>query len=778
MVHPQHGTTRLALALSVVLLALACGGGGEKKPSAGEIKPSLNWQSVPGASAIEAHPYRYSASASSSSTGNVSFTLATGPSGASLTGNVLTWMPSAGQVGTSQAFKMTASNGTTSADQFWTVAVASNASPVFTSAPPSTSKAGHLYAYSLAASDADGDPIQFEMVKAPQGALLDGARLTWAPLVGDAGQAAEFLVRIRDGFGGTVDQHWNVTPVPNAIPVFNGQPPSDVDFLQGHPVFDYTLDVSDADGDSITYALVQAPDGVTLNGNKLHWEPTPDQERLPQTFEVRASDGCGGVCSQVWTKAYSGVLRGKFSLTYQDAAGNAIRQTEDPDFMVKFEALIPDGSGGWLHKPGQVNTDGSFSISDIPPGGYWLCQGKTGDYIWTDRGTIDLGYLVLGQPYRPRTSGDVTYHFSLTNLSPWLYDSTLYFAVPTLGNCLSFDSMNLLQGTPTNGDTILDASTKGWAFGGYPLADASKGDEIYVAQTVKQTENGLTWTVLDRFFKSSNLTQVDGTEFKMVGAMTQAPRQTIEFHYLSNQSSTLAPYMGGATAVPYRTRWELLAVPGGLKNGLPNAWQVYDSSISPAFGIPMLTEGYATLDNSPQIDTAIQVGNPFPNAWPLAYSNKLRFSRSIQGLPGGVSFPLELSLLTVRTEPPTQQNPLAQALGPVLAPAINGLDLSVNQQGVGTTPLISWDPPALGKPTHYVITVLDASQAGNGMSPVGSFHVHERKLALLPGLLEKGHYYAVVIAAIASGGVDTAATPFWRGMPYASAQFASGLIQP
>jgi hypothetical protein len=68
---------------------------------------------------------------------------------------------------------------------------------------------------------------------------------------------------------------------------------------EGSP-YTYDFRVQDPDGDDVRFALVEAPEGVTLEGRHLTWVPRPAQVGRRQTFTLRAVDEHGAARDQIW----------------------------------------------------------------------------------------------------------------------------------------------------------------------------------------------------------------------------------------------------------------------------------------------------------------------------------------------------------------------------------------------------------------------------------------------------------------------------------------------
>jgi hypothetical protein len=108
----------LSTSLCSLLILAACGGG-----SSMHVAPQAPvFTSTPPSAAAQDTAYRYSIAATDPAGGTVSFALTTGPTGAAVSGNGLTWTPAASQSRLSNGFTVTAttSEGGT-ATQSWSV---------------------------------------------------------------------------------------------------------------------------------------------------------------------------------------------------------------------------------------------------------------------------------------------------------------------------------------------------------------------------------------------------------------------------------------------------------------------------------------------------------------------------------------------------------------------------------------------------------------------------------------------------------------------------------
>lgn len=761
-IHLASGLT-WGLTCGFLVGLLACGGGG----GGSAPKPVLALTSTPKTTALEAHPYRYLVTASSPQPASLQFTLVSGPAGATLSGSTLDWTPDAALIGTSQAFKIRAADGATAQEQSWSVLVSANGVPAFSSTPPASAKEGHAYAYDLAALDPDGDGVQFVGAQLPPGATLTGTRLTWTPANAEVGQVVAFKVNALDGFGGSREQAWSVTPSANEQPVITSQPPADVSFVQGAPVFDYALTGTDADNDAITYTLVQAPAGATLVNGILHWQPTPSQERVAQTFQIHATDGHGGSTDQFWTKAYSGVLRGTWAAVFQSPSGATITGLDSTMIGYNLHAVIPDGSGGYRTINGALNPDGSMTLSGIPPGGYWVSFGSKG-YLWTDRGTLDVGQAHLGRPDAVNVQTAAPLTLTLSNLNSWSSQDNLIWQVPNHAVQLRFNNATFTSNAPVPGDTGLSSAVLPH-FGSTPLVEAAKADVLNLLQVNMSNQGVFYIETIGKSFTTSTLTQTEASGGSVVGAFVTPPTASVDLDWdaipAANMKAQVRP-----DALANGPSLRIVAQPGGLANGwLHPQWTDLDESSSQ----PILAMAFPS--GTAHFQQPLSFKDPYPASWPRIFIAATTFYAPNPPAASGI-------ILTASDSPGTIASPLKAIISPIQHPTINGQDFFLDHAGVGLTPTLSWDPPALGTAVCYQIriytTVASAPGGGIGRDLSHDLTVFGTSVQIPPGILTMGASYVITVRAVAAGPGADPTVPYRFPLPLGLADCISGQIQP
>jgi hypothetical protein len=164
------------------------------------------------------------------------------------------------------------------------------------------SYSSQLFTYQAAAHDPDGGvPLTFDVPVHPAG-LAVGAQsglVTWQPTPEQAGTTANVLLRVTDTQGSVALQWFQITvlldtqqaPVITSVPGGNAYP---------NVAYQYLIVAQDGDGDPLTYALINNPDGsqppsgMTLSGNTISWTPAQTFSVYTVLATVQVSDGQPG----------------------------------------------------------------------------------------------------------------------------------------------------------------------------------------------------------------------------------------------------------------------------------------------------------------------------------------------------------------------------------------------------------------------------------------------------------------------------------------------------
>ena len=154
-----------------------------------------------------------------------------------------------------------------------------NQPPEFTSIPPESATPLEPYSYLATATDPDGDALVFAVAEGPSGLSVDGASglVTWTPTESQVGNHSVTLT-VTDPHQASDAQSFSiaVNGPANRPPVITSNAVTTAMALEAYA---YQVVATDPDGDSLTFALPTAPDGMTIDPatGLIAWTPAEDQ---------------------------------------------------------------------------------------------------------------------------------------------------------------------------------------------------------------------------------------------------------------------------------------------------------------------------------------------------------------------------------------------------------------------------------------------------------------------------------------------------------------------
>jgi hypothetical protein len=171
----------------------------------------------------------------------------------------------------------------------------------------------------------------------------------------------------------------------------------------------------------------------------------------------------------------------------------------------------------------------------------------------------------------------------------------------------------------------------------------------------------------------------------------------------------------------------------------------------------------------------VQYSDPFPAAWRRIFS--VCQSAAVSVPVPGISAQGVILINTQTTSLPTATvKPLLSA---VRNPKINGADLFTASSVNNTAVTLSWDPPAIGTPFGYNVSILSpTSLPGGGVIYVSSATLGTAKTSMVvpPDLLKSGQTYLIVITSLVDGKANMETNPHHSLLPTASAQLVSASV--
>lgn len=252
-----------------------------------------------------------------------------------------------------------------------TVALAGNNNePEFLSSPARTVVSSGRFEYPVQLRDRDGDTLSLRVVQGPDGMTLQDRLLSWEP----AGQQGVFPItlEVSDGIASRT-QSWDLT----SASLFSDPlriPAREIGIVPPGVPFAFPIETLGGCGSPVSYRLLTAPAGMTLDGAGLvEWTPPSDAFADAQ-FDVAASQVCSGRTIEasrhynIDVEAADGDV-GNFiplplpppTLSPGDANGDGSVTASDIFYLINHQFA----GGPALIGEGDSNGDGVVNVSDI-----------------------------------------------------------------------------------------------------------------------------------------------------------------------------------------------------------------------------------------------------------------------------------------------------------------------------------------------------------------------------------------------------------------------------
>ncbi len=434
-----------------------------------------------------------------------------------------------------------------------------------------------------------------------------------------------------------------------------------------------------------------------------------------------------------------------------------------------IEAWAPDGAGGFTQIAATARrADGTYAIENVPEGPHWVRRANI--FVWTDSGFVDWSSDIFGRFDSAPASLPTKLNIDGGNLAPWQASDTLHWVLPMQGEsyALPLATASAISNPPRATDTALAAFGMNLGDPDYlsNLLDASKGDQAYLNQLVTQPATGV--RTLGKTMVLPSITTADGSTTAVTsGFLDVSANATLNLKWKrSSYAAQAAAVNPSATPSTSALGLSAFALPPSL--GTP-------------FDAYTLVE-FNTLGSNDLDFGRLHYGSPFPADWNRVVDGFFGFTVRYLAPGATVAEPLERGLSSSELlDPATRDNTsltLSPRMTPVKSPQINGRSLFANQLAVGTSPTISWTPPATGTPNYYFVRVLELRANGSRSEFVQAarFYTGATTMTPPPGLLLPGKTYVITIAAIASGAPLT--QPFRSALPFSFATMMSGIVSP
>jgi hypothetical protein len=387
----------------------------------------------------------------------------------------------------------------------------------------------------------------------------------------------------------------------------------------------------------------------------------------------------------------------------------------------RIAALVPSSTGTFTVLLGTLTADGSFTIPVVPAGPYYLRVDTDdghggslwGTYVVTSERTLAVGAILGGRPNLDYASMPTPLTVDADGLSPWQPDDDVQLF--SLG-ADSRDSLSYsMIGSLKQGDLRVTADFQVMS-GPLALIDGSKGDRLTVSNLVSATAGTLKYRATRGAFEASPFTQRDGEHATVVGTFAPVPQRTISLTWNQAAFAALASDVHAGSAAAEHDL-EIYAEPAGPGRA---SWGYR----------PTLLTASSTANETRDQRVDLSFGDPFPAGWPVGVQVSTWYGHPdarAYSVRIGSRGPLEVMA----------RNPLGTPITP---------PRSLRLEGPRLAPRISWDPPAIGQPAVYVVSVVRKDDMDSWDLPV-DLYTQGRSVTLPPEILQAARPYFVIVEA-------------------------------
>ena len=277
---------------------------------------------------------------------------------------VISWQPDFTDIGESTVIIEVIDPLLQSATQEFTLKVTGqNTPPNITSNPITQVGVTQTYRYDVEAKDPENNALTYRFAQRPDGMIIDAETglVEWQPT--EIG-SYDVEVTVTDTQGGLSRQIYTVEVITqpiNQAPIINSTPGFRADIENS---YSYQIIANDPDNDTLTYQLINAPGGMTINSNTgiVTWQPNNSQLGV-NSVTVAAYDpqGLGAIQS--------------YNL--------AVLETNNAPLITSLPKLSSIVGGSYVYDVKAVDPDGdaiAYSLTNAPDG---VTLDQLGRIRWT-----------------------------------------------------------------------------------------------------------------------------------------------------------------------------------------------------------------------------------------------------------------------------------------------------------------------------------------------------------------------------------------------------------
>ncbi|HYO69795.1 MAG TPA: hypothetical protein VEU33_27335 [Archangium sp.] len=465
----------------------------------------------------------------------------------------------------------------------------------------------------------------------------------------------------------------------------------------------------------------------------------------------------------------------KDGITYYSRKGIEPRPT---DFSTSPPQLILDDGGTPVFLPGTVTQPGTVRF-DVPPGSYLIKHSNT-LYVQTSQRTVDMGYRRAGRPERggnplPSTSGYPA-TLELSGFQP----ATELGAYRTSFSFYSMDleevgSLTLTEPLSEGQTTLVDPNARYHSsYGSIPRFDPAQQDSAWILQSEGRDAgipegSSYPWTY-SAVVAAAHLEPFSFTgegPFTVKATLAPSPQRGLTFDWRRDEFAALRS--ASASSALTNSRLEVYPALRTARDG----WIDYEIAAMLSFYPP---------EEEPQTPLALTVshGTAYPPDWEPTAEVVTSYAVSLSNHDGSRTIQTEERFEVGVPTSTLASRPIQPLISLPRNFQVDGQPVLPSRILASATPLVTWEAPALGSPSHYLLGIhrLNAPPRTTTVTVARIYlGADQRSIRIPPGVLLSGETYLLRLTAIArEERSPEVMAPRYFTLPSGEAQTVSGLL--
>lgn len=347
------------------------------------------------------------------------------------------------------------------------------------------------------------------------------------------------------------------------------------------------------------------------------------------------------------------------------------------------------------------------------------------------------------------------------------------------GDSLQLVSPNVglsIHGLEAHLPSVGKKSVKGqfdWAATDSPLIDSARGDTTHVMQmSSRRTTAGTFYYVVTRTGATAFTTREHASSPLKVSLTEIAPDRTLDFQWRGSAYGELAKDVGGDPQL--RGAVAQLSI-----RTLPTEVANHNTFFRQSYNYLPSVVDFGPVRAREDLRQTLSYGNPFSRgAVPWSEVATMSYAVPVVVPEAGTLFAQLLQSVPVDD---LARHPFAPVISPVRNVRIDHRPLLATMDGVGREPTLTWDVPALGTASNYLVLVqaiVPDAVEGRKILATGTFVTDTPSLKVPAFAMADASAYVFTITAIASPGSDLGKTPHVGARTFASADYISAVVRP